>query len=117
MPDEVRQFGSGRLELVKLNDVTVGKATLEPGWRWSRDVKPIVDTPSCMSAHTQYVISGRLMVRMDDGEEFELAAGDAAVIPAGHDAWVVGDEPCVLVDFTGMAVYAQTPADIPEDID
>ena len=106
-PDEVRSIGNGQLELVRLGDVVVGRATLQPGWRWSEDVKPIAGTESCQAAHTQYVVSGSLMILMDDGMQIELHEGDAAVISPGHDAYVIGDEPCVLVDFTGMKDYAR----------
>jgi hypothetical protein len=78
----------------------VGRATFRPGWRWSTDVKPVVGTDSCQLAHSSYVVSGRFHVRMDDGTERELGPGDAHVVSAGHDAWVVGDEPCVAIDFS-----------------
>ncbi len=107
-PDEVREFPRGRLELVKIAGVTVGRARLEPGWRWSESVKPIVNTDSCEAAHFQYHLSGVLRVRMDDGTEFECRAGDVCLIPPGHDAWVVGDEPVEVVDFQGMSTYAES---------
>ena len=106
--DEKRKFDKGLLELVTLADVTFGRATLQPGWKWSTSVKPIVKTSSCEAAHTQYVISGRLMIKMDDGTQVELGPGDAAVIPSGHDAWVVGNEPVVIIDLTGMSKYAKS---------
>ena len=107
-PDEVRPMaGKGRVELVKVGDGVVGKATFEPGWRWSEHVKPIAGTESCQAAHFGYVVSGRQMVRMDDGSELEFGAGDVVAIPAGHDGWVVGDEPCVVIDFAGMQHYAE----------
>jgi EutQ-like cupin domain len=105
-PDEVREFPLGRLELVKIAGVTVGRTRLEPGWRWSESVKPIANTDSCEAAHFQYLLSGVLHVRMDDGTEFECRAGDVSLIPPGHDAWVVGDEPVEVVDFQGMSTYA-----------
>jgi len=107
-PDEVREFPRGRLELVNIGGVTVGRARLEPGWRWSESVKPIVNTDSCEAAHFQYHLSGVLRVRMDDGTEFECRAGDVSLIPPGHDAWVVGDEPVEVVDFQGMSTYAES---------
>ncbi len=107
-PDEVREFPRGRLELVKIAGAIVGRARLEPGWRWSESVKPIVNTDSCEAAHFQYHLSGVLRVRMDDGTEFECRAGDLSLIPPGHDAWVVGDEPVTLVDFQGMEKYAES---------
>jgi hypothetical protein len=106
-PQEVRDFPNGKLELVTLGETVVGRATLRPGWRWSKDVRPLVKTSSCQAAHLQYVVSGELGIRMDDGTEFRLSAGDAASIGPGHDAWVIGNEPCVLVDFAGMKEYAQ----------
>jgi hypothetical protein len=106
-PSEVRTFPHGRLELVQLGGNTVGRATLEPGWQWSTSVKPIAKTDSCQAAHYQYQVSGTLRVRMDDGTEFEGHAGDVSYIPPGHDAWVVGHEPVVLVDFEGMGNYAE----------
>jgi len=107
-PDEVREFPRGRLELVKIAGLTIGRARLEPGWRWSESVKPIVNTDSCEAAHFQYHLSGVLRVRMDDGTEFECRAGDVSLIPPGHDAWVVGDEPVEIVDFQGMSTYAES---------
>ena len=90
-PDEVRLMADkGRVELVKVGDGVVGKATFEPGWRWSDHVKPIAGTDSCQAAHFGYVVSGRQMVRMDDGTELEFGAGDVVAIPPGHDGWVVG---------------------------
>ena len=107
-PDDVRKFTNGKVELANLGDVTIGRITLDPGWKWSNDVKPIVNTNSCQLPHTQYVISGRLRVRMDDGTEQECGPGEALYVPPGHDAWVVGNEPFVAVDFTGMKEYAAT---------
>ena len=106
-PDEVREFANGRLELVKIGGATVGRATFEPGWRWSTCVQPIAKTASCNVEHLQYHLSGVLRVRMDDGCEFDCKAGDVSLLPAGHDAWVVGDEPVVIVDFQGMMDYAK----------
>jgi hypothetical protein len=106
-PEEVREFEKARLELVTLGEVTFGRATLQPGWRWSTSVKPVVKTESCQAAHLQYHVSGRLHVVMDDGSEDEFVAGDVSLLPPGHDAWVVGREPVVVVDITGMASYAK----------
>jgi len=106
-PDEVREFPHGRLELVRIGGVVVGRNTLEPGWRWSESVQPIAKTDSCEGAHFGYQLSGVIQVRMDDGTEFECRAGDVCLISPGHDAWVVGDEPAVLVDFQGMSTYAE----------
>ncbi len=107
-PDEVRPMaGKGQVELLRIGDGVVGKATFEPGWRWSEHVAPIAGTDSCQAAHLGYVLSGRLGTRMDDGTEMESAAGDIVAIPPGHDGWVVGDEPCVVIDFAGMEHYAE----------
>jgi mannose-6-phosphate isomerase-like protein (cupin superfamily) len=106
-PDEVRSFDKGRMDVVTLDNVTVGKATFEPGWRWSEAVKPIAGTDSCQVPHVGYVISGRMKVVMDDGAEMECGPNDALVIPPGHDAWIVGDEPCVILDFAGADEYAK----------
>jgi hypothetical protein len=105
--DETRRFEKGQVELVTLGGVTFGRATLEPGWRWSTCIKPLVGTPSCAAPHLQYHLSGRLHVVMDDGREGEFVAGDVCLVPPGHDAWVVGDEPVVVVDISGMVDYAK----------
>ena len=106
-PDETRSFDKGRVELVTVGDVTFGRATLQPGWRWSTCVKPLVKTESCEAPHLQYHVSGRLHVVMDDGREEEFGPGDVSLIPPGHDAWVVGHEPAVIVDISGMRDYAK----------
>ena len=106
-PDETRPFGHGHLDLVQLGDVTVGRAVFEPGWRWSTDVKPVAGTDTCQQGHVGYVLSGRMKVVMDDGSEGEAGPGDAVVIAPGHDAWTVGDEACVVLDFQGAAGYAK----------
>ncbi len=107
-PDEVREFPKGRLELITIGNATVGKAILEPGWRWLTSVQPIAKTTSCQAPHFQYHISGILMVKIDDGTEVLCRPGDVSLLPPGHDAWVVGDEPVVLVDFQGMVEYARS---------
>jgi hypothetical protein len=106
-PDDTRDFEKGKVEIVNFGNVTIGRAIFEPGWSWSKCVKPIVNTNSCQAPHTQYVISGRLKVVMDDGTEEEFGPGDAAIIPPGHDAWVVGNESVVAIDFTGLKDYAK----------
>ena len=108
-PEETRPFegGTGMLELVNVQEGGVGRATFQPGWQWSKHVKPIAKTDSCQAAHTAYYISGRMKVVMDDGEEMEFGPGDFAKIPAGHDAWILGNEPCVVVDWQGFADYAR----------
>ncbi len=107
-PDVVRQCGHGTLELASLDDVTLARVTLQPGWKWSESIRPMVNTESCLVHHSQYVIRGRLKVVMDDGSQIDLEPGDFATIPPGHDAWVVGNEPFVCVDFSpDMKQYAQ----------
>jgi quercetin dioxygenase-like cupin family protein len=107
-PDETRPFAAkGKADIVKVGDVTVGRGVFEPGWRWSEHVKPIAGTDSCQAPHAGYVLSGRMHVRMDDGTEAEVGPGDAFVISPGHDAWTVGDEACVALDFSGMESYAK----------
>jgi mannose-6-phosphate isomerase-like protein (cupin superfamily) len=106
-PDETRTFDKGKLDLVTLGDVTFGRAVLEPGWRWSTSVKPLVNTQSCEASHLAYHVSGRLRVVMDDGTEDEFGPGDVSQVPPGHDAWVVGDEPVVVIDISGMGEYAK----------
>ena len=108
-PDEVRPFegATGDLKLVNLGGAAAGLATFKPGWQWSKHVKPIAKTESCQAAHLGYVISGRMKVVMDDGTEQEFGAGDFMSCPPGHDAWIVGDETCVVVDWQGFADYAK----------
>jgi hypothetical protein len=106
-PDEVRTFDKGKLELINIGGRTVGRATFQPGWRWSQSVKPLVNTKSCEAPHFQYHISGTLRVRMDDGTEKDFKAGDVCMLGSGHDAWVIGNEPVVIVDFQGMVDYAK----------
>ena len=101
--DETRPFqGKGQVELIHIGGGVVGRATFEPGWRWSDHMKPLVGTDLCELTHVGYVVSGRQMVRMADGTELELSAGDAFVVGPGHDMWIIGDEPCVTVDFNGL---------------
>ncbi len=106
--DDVRTFDKGRMEVVTIGGATVGRATFEPGWKWSECVKPLAGTDSCQAPHTGYVVSGRMHVVMDDGDAREFGPGDAVVIPPGHDAWIVGDEPCVFLDFSGAAQYVKS---------
>jgi quercetin dioxygenase-like cupin family protein len=106
-PDEVRTVEKGTIALVDLGKGLVGRATFEPGWQWSKHVKPVAGTETCQAAHMGYVVSGRMRVVMEDGEETEFGPGDFMVAPPGHDAWVVGDEPCVAIDWQGSAEYAK----------
>jgi hypothetical protein len=105
-PDEVREFPKGRLELVKIGGATIGRAIFEPGWRWATSVQPIAKTKSCEAPHFQYHVAGVLRIKMDDGSEFDCKPGDVSLLPSGHDAWVVGSEPAIVVDFQGMLDYA-----------
>ena len=109
-PEEVRQMkdGKGRIELVDLGTGLVGRATFEPGWKWSEHVKPMAGTDSCQAAHVGYVISGRMKIVMNDGEETEVGPGDFMKAAAGHNAWTIGNEPCVVIDWQGMADYAKS---------
>jgi len=109
-PDEVRPFEaeSGQVELVNTDNGPVGRATFLPGWQWSKHVQPIAGTDSCQAAHAGYFVSGRMKVVMaDSGEEMEFGPGDVALMAPGHDAWVVGDEPCVVIDWQGFGNYAK----------
>jgi len=106
-PDETRTFEKGRADLINIGGGTVGRLTLEPGWRWSKHVKPIAGTEWCEAPHFQYHLSGRLHVLMSDGSEFEVGPGEVSILPPGHDGWVVGDEPVVLIDWAGASNYAK----------
>jgi hypothetical protein len=106
-PDETRTFERGKLELVEIGGATIGRLTLQPGWRWSQHVKPIAGTDWCEAPHFQYQVSGRLHIQMADGRELESGPGDVTALPQGHDAWVEGDEPVVLVDWWGASNYAR----------
>ncbi len=105
--DEVREFPNGRAEILRIGGGEVGRLVFEPGWRWSDDVKPIAKTDSCEAPHFQYHVSGQLGIRMDDGTEMVAGPGDITSLPSGHDAWVVGDEPVIVVDFFGASQYAK----------
>ncbi len=105
-PDETRPFPNGRAEIVVVGGTEIGRLVLEPGWRWSNDVKPLAGTDSCEAPHFQYHVAGRLAIRMDDGSEFIAGPGDITSLPSGHDAWVVGDEAVVVVDWYGASNYA-----------
>lgn len=106
-PDETRTFPKGRLDVINVGGTTVGRAEFQPGWKWSESIKPIAKTDSCQSSHLAYVISGAMIAVMDDGTRLVFRPGDAMALPPGHDAWVDGSEPCVLVDFTGFEEYAK----------
>ena len=106
-PDEVREFEHGHLELLKIGGSEIGRLVLEPGWRWSLHVKPIAGTELCEAPHCQYHLSGTLHIQMGDGTGFDAVPGQVTALPAGHDAWVVGDEPVVVVDWWGASNYAK----------
>ena len=106
---ELRPFkdGKGQLELVDSGSGFVGRATFESGWKWSEHVKPIAGTDSCEAAHMGYVLSGRMHVVMNDGSSADFGPGDVMVAPPGHDAWTVGNEPCIVIDWQGVKDYAK----------
>lgn len=105
--DETRPFEKGRMDVITIGGVTFGRGTFEPGWRWSTCVKPIVKTQSCQVSHLGYQVSGRMHVVMDNGTEKDIGPGEVCSIPPGHDAWVVGSEPVVIIDITGAGDYAR----------
>ena len=106
-PQEKREFPKGKLDLVKTGDVTFGRVTFEPGWQWSKHLKPIAGTNSCQCSHLGMQLSGTMHIKMDDGTERDIHPGEVAYIPPGHDGWVVGNEPVVFIDITGMEEYAE----------
>ena len=109
-PDQVRQFPTGRVDIVTLDELAIGRFVFQPGWRWSKDVAPIVATTTCQHRHVGYTISGSLEVRMNDGTSLVIGAGNAYEIPPGHDAWVVGDEPWESVEFaSAQCLFLYTP--------
>jgi hypothetical protein len=107
-PDETRSFERGQLDLVNIGGSEIGRLTLQPGWRWSEHVKPIAGTDLCEAPHFQYHLQGCLHIVMGDGTELEARPGDVTALPHGHDAWVVGDEPVVVVDWWGASNYAKS---------
>jgi hypothetical protein len=106
-PDEVRSFEKGELRLLTMGGGEIGQLVLEPGWRWSEHVKPIAGTELCEAPHFQYHVQGTLHIVMGDGTEFDARPGDVTALPEGHDAWVVGDEPVIVVDWFGASNYAR----------
>jgi quercetin dioxygenase-like cupin family protein len=106
-PDETRIFEKGKLEIVRIGGMTLGRATYEPGWKWSEHVSPIAGTPFCEVEHVGLVLSGRATAAMKDGAATELAAGSLFYVPpTAHDSWVIGDEPYVSLHFMGTEQYA-----------
>ena len=106
-PAEAREFPNGKAEILNVSGAEVGRLVFQPGWRWSTDVQPLAKTSSCEAPHFQYHLSGKLGIRMDDGTEFIAGPGDITSLPKGHDAWVIGDEPAVVVDWFGATNYAK----------
>jgi hypothetical protein len=106
-PEQVRNFPNGKAEILTIGGAEVGRMIFNPGWRWSNDVKPLAKTSSCEAPHFQYHVSGKLAIRMDDGTELIAGPGDITSLPKGHDAWVVGNEPVVVVDWFGASNYAK----------
>jgi hypothetical protein len=104
-PDEVRTFEKARVELVDIGGGQVGRLTVEPGWKWSTHLKEVAGTELCEAPHFQYVLQGTVHVVMADGTELDIGPGQVAVLPPGHDAWVVGDEPVVTVDWAGASKW------------
>lgn len=109
-PHEVREFPKGHIELITVNGVTFGKATFQPGWRWSEHMKQLAGTNSCQAAHLGVQLSGTMHIVMDDGTEMDLGPAQVVNIPPGHDGWVVGNEPVVFIDITGMENYGKRAA-------
>ena len=101
-PDETQRFSKRRVQIVRLGDGPVRRVEVDPGWRWSEHERPEIGTPSCRLPHVGYVVSGALHVAMDEGPQVQIAAGQAFQIPPGHDAWTIGDEACVFVDFAAV---------------
>ena len=106
-PDEVREFPHGKGEIINIGGGEVGRYTLEPGWRWSEHVKPVAGTDWCEAPHFQYSVSGTVRVKMSDGTEFDVGPGEVSVLEPGHDAWVVGDEPAIIVDWGGAHTWGK----------
>ena len=107
-PEEVRQFeGKGHVDVVSVGGHMVSRNFYEPGWKWSVNVKPIAQTDSCEVFHLGYCVAGRMKVTMDDGSTVEIGPGQAAAVPPGHEAEVVGDEPYIWVDFGAIGDFAK----------
>lgn len=115
-PEQVRSFPTGRVDIVTLDEVTVGRFRFQPGWRWETDVGPVAGTRSCEYRHLGYTISGRLGVLMDDGSELVIGPGDAYEIPPGHIAWVIGDEPWDAVEFAAAHTFGLSPEELGERV-
>jgi class 3 adenylate cyclase len=108
-PDEVRTFASGHVEIIQLDEIAIGRMRLQPGWRWSKDVAPVVCTPSCQNRHIGYAMSGTLEVTMDDGTRLIIRAGEGYEIPPGHDVQVIGDAAWESVEFASAHTFGLGP--------
>jgi ketosteroid isomerase-like protein len=106
-PDEIRAFPHGQVELLHIGGSDIGRLVLQPGWRWSSDVKPVAGTDLCEAPHFQYHVAGTLRIELADGTQFDARPGQVTALPSGHDAWVIGDEPVVIVDWWGASNYAK----------
>jgi len=106
-PDEVRTFEKGKFEIVNLGGMTLGRATYQPGWKWSEHVGKASGAKSCQVEHVGLVVSGRATAAMDDGRVIEMKPGDLFYIEPGHDSWVVGDQPYVSLHLMGAGQYAK----------
>jgi quercetin dioxygenase-like cupin family protein len=106
-PDETRSFERGKAELISIGNSEIGRLTFEPGWKWSEHLKPIAGTDLCEAPHFQYHVQGVMRVQLEDGTEFDAHPGDVTSMPRGHDAWVIGDEAVVVVDWYGASDYAK----------
>ena len=114
-PDETRSFDKGKIEVLKFDDKTIACATFEPGWRWSTSMKALVGTESCEIAHYGVILSGRIHIRANDGTEQEFGKGDVALVPPGHDAWTLGNEPCVWLELNAGEQYATDAREQPKE--
>lgn len=106
-PDEIRAFEKGRAEILRVGGTEIGRLVFQPGWRWSDHVRQLAGTDLCEAPHFQYHLSGTLRIRTADGEEFDATPGQVTSLPAGHDAWVIGDQEVVVVDWYGASHYAE----------
>jgi class 3 adenylate cyclase len=115
-PDEVRTFASGRVEIILLDEIGIGRFALQPGWRWSKDVAPVVHTRSCQDRHLGYAISGSIRVTMDDGTKLVITGGDGYEIPPGHEVEVIGHEPWESVEFASAHTFGVAPEELGERV-
>ena len=115
-PDETRRFPHGQVEIINLDETVIGRFSLGPGWRWSKDVKPIAGTAYCQHRHVGYVMSGHLRVQTEDGTELDLVAGDAYEIPPGHDGWVIGDVPWETIECANIRAFAVAPCEADKSV-